>query len=564
MQTKAFVTLEDVMGMFGSAVVQVLNPTPTLKEPIRDVKILDVMAMESVQHGDLLLAVGLRPGDRGLQLAFRIAREAGALVACKASPGEMDDLLREASASGVVALAVSDEISWDRLHSLVCAAIASSEVTVLDGHAVTFGDLFALSNAAAAVLDGPVIIDNDRMEVIAFSNLSTPIDDIRRRSILHRRPPKEFLDWCHTSGVMAHVRRSMTPVLVEPPEGDRRLVTAIRAGADILGYLWLSETERPFDKHLMGEVSEIARVAALQILRSGINESLERRLRSDLFRSALEGRSSGASLATRVGMDPARPVSLVAFRHAGEKSFEAYSQRGVYDLISLKLETHRRHAAVTILDEYLYVVVPEPEVGSGSELRSLLEEIIGQSARQLGTPLEAVVGGVLGTVDELARGRHQIERLFRMVARTGATGIIALDELRSRSILAEIVDDMAARPELMEGGVAALAEVDATKGTDYVKTLAAVFDCAGDLTSAARRLYLHRNTLKYRLGRIRELFGINLDDPVERLVAELQLRVIVGYGAAPAELSPNGQAPVATSFAVTMAPTPRRSETGVA
>jgi DNA-binding PucR family transcriptional regulator len=41
---------------------------------------------------------------------------------------------------------------------------------------------------------------------------------------------------------------------------------------------------------------------------------------------------------------------------------------------------------------------------------------------------------------------------------------------------------------------------------------------------AAERLHVHRNTFRYRLRRIEELAGIDLDDPDERLVAELQLR----------------------------------------
>ena len=68
--------------------------------------------------------------------------------------------------------------------------------------------------------------------------------------------------------------------------------------------------------------------------------------------------------------------------------------------------------------------------------------------------------------------------------------------------------------------------MDQVKGTDYLSTLSVYFDCGGDLTTAAKKLFLHRNTLKYRLGRIRELTGLNLEDSVERLVAQLQVRAL--------------------------------------
>ncbi|MCV7065581.1 helix-turn-helix domain-containing protein [Mycolicibacterium farcinogenes] len=64
---------------------------------------------------------------------------------------------------------------------------------------------------------------------------------------------------------------------------------------------------------------------------------------------------------------------------------------------------------------------------------------------------------------------------------------------------------------------------DRTSGTEYLTTLQAFFEAGGDLSAAARALFIHRNTLKYRLTRIQEVFGIDIGDPVQRLVAELQV-----------------------------------------
>ena len=41
----------------------------------------------------------------------------------------------------------------------------------------------------------------------------------------------------------------------------------------------------------------------------------------------------------------------------------------------------------------------------------------------------------------------------------------------------------------------------------------------------ARRLEIHPQTARYRLGRLRELFGDALDDPESRFWLELALRV---------------------------------------
>ena len=68
---------------------------------------------------------------------------------------------------------------------------------------------------------------------------------------------------------------------------------------------------------------------------------------------------------------------------------------------------------------------------------------------------------------------------------------------------------------------------DEQKGTSYVETLEAYFSAFGYVPLAAKTIFVHPNTFRYRLRRLTEISGLNLDDPLERLVAELQLRIFV-------------------------------------
>ncbi|MEU6284273.1 helix-turn-helix domain-containing protein [Streptomyces sp. NPDC047028] len=47
----------------------------------------------------------------------------------------------------------------------------------------------------------------------------------------------------------------------------------------------------------------------------------------------------------------------------------------------------------------------------------------------------------------------------------------------------------------------------------------------GNVGRAARRLTVHQNTLKYRLRRTQELFGLDLEHPDDRLSCWPQLRI---------------------------------------
>jgi len=70
-----------------------------------------------------------------------------------------------------------------------------------------------------------------------------------------------------------------------------------------------------------------------------------------------------------------------------------------------------------------------------------------------------------------------------------------------------------------------LAEHDERRGGELSRTLSGFFEANGNLARAAANLDVHRNTLVSRLERISELTGLDLDDPENRLVLHLALRV---------------------------------------
>jgi purine catabolism regulator len=70
-----------------------------------------------------------------------------------------------------------------------------------------------------------------------------------------------------------------------------------------------------------------------------------------------------------------------------------------------------------------------------------------------------------------------------------------------------------------------LVEHDDRKQGDLIRTLNGFFEANGNLAKAATDLDVHRNTLVYRLERIAELTNMNLDDPDNRLILHLALKI---------------------------------------
>jgi purine catabolism regulator len=91
--------------------------------------------------------------------------------------------------------------------------------------------------------------------------------------------------------------------------------------------------------------------------------------------------------------------------------------------------------------------------------------------------------------------------------------------------LEQLLDTLSRSPELspFRGLVIPLVDYDQRRGSDLTNTLSVYFDTGANATETADRLFLHRNSLLYRLERIQELTGLDLKEPEARFALQLGL-----------------------------------------
>lgn len=173
-----------------------------------------------------------------------------------------------------------------------------------------------------------------------------------------------------------------------------------------------------------------------------------------------------------------------------------------------------RLPAGTISDtigELVCAVIPDPE---GPRRRAEIERAVLETGTHagLGTTVDAVSGAV-----SFARARaalalaQELERPALIAAGAVAGELL----LRSDALLAQ---------ELVAERLAPLETLPAGSRARLTETLAVWLSEQGRLAAVAQRLGIHPQTARYRLGRLRELFGDALDDPDERFWLELALR----------------------------------------
>ncbi len=88
-----------------------------------------------------------------------------------------------------------------------------------------------------------------------------------------------------------------------------------------------------------------------------------------------------------------------------------------------------------------------------------------------------------------------------------------------------LLRELACSPDLapFRGLVRPLVERDRERRSDLVRTLRAYFAAGSNASEAADRMFLHRNSMLYRLARIQDLTGLDLKDPGAALALQLGL-----------------------------------------
>jgi DNA-binding PucR family transcriptional regulator len=89
-------------------------------------------------------------------------------------------------------------------------------------------------------------------------------------------------------------------------------------------------------------------------------------------------------------------------------------------------------------------------------------------------------------------------------------------------LLHKLAEDSALEP--FRALIEPLQEYDRVRRSDLMLTLKTYFAAGGNASEAADRLFLHRNSMLYRLERIQRLIGLDLKD--DRVALALRLGLL--------------------------------------
>jgi hypothetical protein len=444
-------------------------------------------------------------------------------VVVKCRGQEADRLTAEAERCSVAVLAAGDAVPWRYVDAEIGCALAAYGVGDLSPSAPAgTEELFALADAVAAVVGGSVAVEDLDQHVVAYSNVpGQRIDSLRERGILERRVPddpgqrQQYRDVLAAQGVVRFPRAR---------DELARAAVAVRAGTLPLGTLWAIEPEDGLSEQAESALRDAARLAAPHLLRALNATEAEQRMRRDTLRALLEGYGPPADEAAgRLGLGQGEQVCLAAFAPDEGSALVAHLESSLVRYCAAHLPSATVTASASASARAVYVLLTSL---SPAAARRFADGALGTVRAALGTPVRAVVTRAYPDLLRAGALRREADDILRATGggRADAPAATA-EDVRHVVLLNRLGDELRREPWLRLPGVAALLAHDGEQGTDYAATVTAWLDATGDVASAAAGLRVHPNTLRYRLRRVRELFGLDLDDREVRLAAWLELRL---------------------------------------
>ncbi|MFD0890315.1 PucR family transcriptional regulator, partial [Streptosporangium algeriense] len=310
---------------------------------------------------------------------------AGLVVRAPVVPDER--LVTAARESGVAVLSFARGASWTHLTGMLKALTAESGLYGADAHTlgrIRSGDLFAVANAIAALLDAPVTIEDRNSRLLAFSSRQEDTDPSRIQTILGRQVPEHYTRILEGRGVFQAIYRSERPVFVAPlPQTDDtsrppelpRAAIAVRAGDEILGTIWVVVPE-PLNEERNQALYEASKLVAMHMVWQRADTDMERRLRAELLSTALESGPGSLEAVRRLGLkdEPSVVLALTVVGSTSEHPLPAQlatERKRLADAFSMHLSAVHPRAAAALIGDVAYGILPLPQNRQDAEERAV-------------------------------------------------------------------------------------------------------------------------------------------------------------------------------------------------
>ncbi len=554
------------------------EPKPTVREAMRfgqfasaklvaganglDRSIEWVRAMETPEvqprAGDLIFTTGFPIKDdpqAQIRLIAKIADSEGAGLVVRPYPYMRKlppEMVSEADRLNVPLFTVAQDVQMVDLMAPLLERIINAEhwrlkrsmdihrrftELVLDGKGVK-----EICATLAELLESAVTIEDASFHLLAHAGGAG--DPHRKETIQRQGTPQRILFDPQIQRMLREVEARRGPVKVPafPHVGmsRERLIAPILAANQVLGYISVLDHPPHNEELAFMAIEQAALVLALAVAKERELAEVEGRIRGEFLEDLLHGTYGEEAAAQRRARHLGYPLhghhivmlvdiddfrGFIGSRQVSEDAIQALKREFLRRVTGIVRASYGRALVQGRSDSVAALLPVGTEPGDyqarGHALGLQIRENIAEW--KPGFTVSVGFSGPAEAPEGLAAAQREVISVMDSLARFKRWGqVVAVPELGLTGLLAAVTDERLV--DYTRRHLGPLVDHDAARKGSLVATLRAYLE-SGEQQEAAKRLRVHPNTLRYRLDRIREISGVDLEDPETRLNMAVALRV---------------------------------------
>ncbi|MCK8825710.1 PucR family transcriptional regulator ligand-binding domain-containing protein [Fuchsiella alkaliacetigena] len=322
----------------------------------------------------------------------------------------------------------------------------------------------------------------------------------------------------------------------------------IIGGGKVQGYIFTWELNSQFKKVDLLAIERSSTVAALEMMNQQAIFEVERRYQNELLFDILNGRFDSRTTindrAVSMGWELNQAYAVLIFDLSNGLANLDFDQKRIQELrskILTELNSYFKSfsAQQLILGDrgtniiMLYSAQDFLEQGlAKQEIKEKIEEFIRKLIkiiqRILTGKVVVGVGNYYQDIQKLQDSYEEARSVLKVVQDINfSKQVHFFEELGVYRLIYNLSPTEI--DSFLADTIQPLLEYDQQNNTDFINTLKEYFRCNGNLKKISEKLFLHYNSVLYRIKRIQEILNVNLNDHEKRLSLEMGLKLLDFY-----------------------------------
>lgn len=540
------ITIAEALNLEKMSEVEVLAGKKGLNRHITKVNIMEVPdIVDWVKEGELLFTTlySIKDDEKALKnIVPKLAKKNLAGLGIK--PGRYineipDFMIEQAKEHNFPLLKIPYDFSFSEFINPILSEILNVQTKflektlniheVLTNTVLYENGLDRLSTVLVDMIKNPVLITDSNMAIMSYSipdeynNILSKEDLVDTVKINGNRETEEEI---------YGYRCKKKSVSLTDKNVDLIKIPIITPNSHF-GYLFAWEYEKTINKLDISTLKWASTIAALDILNKRSIANVELKYKNELLYDILKGKLNNKQTiinrGKNMGMDLDKQFYVVVFE-LKELISKHFKNKG---LLNENIQKNYLESAKRIIDDdiimgdlgtYLIALCPTEEKDKEA-IKSFSDKVlnvIDQDDRDL---VDVGVGNFQEDIINLNESYSQAKRAINVANKLKKDKqIYFFEELGVYKLLYKINTEE--KNSFLENSIIPLLNYDKAHNTELLKTLRAFFEENGNLTNVAKKIYIHYNTVHYRLQRIEKITGLSLDNPDDKLNLEIALKML--------------------------------------